>query len=204
MKKSFFTAIAILLLTSCSAIGPKVHVAHDRSDLDVTINKIILFPTTDFSGKVTEDAKEINLSIISGWGGVYGADKTIPAGIVIEKIANSMGNSVYSKFISGIDNVSQIEQTISDPKVKKFVNEIAEKLGNYQFAVAIISGGKTQFDAGQEVHLHLGLFDTKNMTWRLITKAEEKKGLVGNWKAESQMMIAKSFNEIKKMNIKTK
>jgi hypothetical protein len=201
MKKTFITAISILLLSSCSAIGPKVHVIHDRSDLEITVNKVIIFPTTDFSGKVSEGAKSINTSVIAGWGSVYGADKTIPAGVIIEKLTNSIGNAVYAKFISGLDNVSEIEQSISDPKVKKFVNEVSKKLGNHQFALAVISGGKAEFDAGGEIHLHLGLFDTKNMTWKLITKIETKKGLVSDYKVASQMLIAKSFEQIKKSNI---
>lgn len=204
MKKILLSLAIIILTASCSMIGPKPHVVYERPDLDSKISRIIVFPTTDFNGKVSEAAKSINLSIISGWGGVYGADKTIPAGIVIEKVTNNIGKDSYAKFIKTLDNVSSIEQLGNNPNFKKFVTEITDKLGNYQFALAIVSGGESEYNAGQPVYLHLGLFDTKNLTWRLITKIEAKKTAVSNWKVDSQLMVANSFDFFKKANNKSK
>ena len=174
---------------------------YDRPDLNNKVSKIIIFPTTDFNGKTSEGSKSIDLSINAGWAGTYGSDKVIPAGIAIEKISNSLGNSFYKKFISALDNVSMVEQISKNETAKKFVSQVTDKFGNFQFALAIVSGGEAEYNAGQKIYLHIGLFDTKNLTWRLITKIETQKGAVGNWKVASQSMISNSFEEIKKMTI---
>ena len=201
MKKFLSTLTALTFLASCSAFGPKPHVLYDRPDLDTKVSKIIIFPTTDFSGKTNEGLKSVDLSINAGWAGAYGSDKVIPAGIVIEKISSNIGKEFYKKFISSLDNVSAIEQILQSESVKKFVSEVTGKFGNFQFALAIVSGGEAEYNAGQKIYLHIGLFDTKNLTWRLITKIETQKGAVGNWKIASQAMIFNSFEEIKKMTV---
>ncbi len=202
MKKSLPILAIIAFVTSCSMIGPKPHTIYERTDLNSKISKVIVFPTTDFSGKVSAGAKSIDPSIIVGWGTVYGADKTIPAGIIIEKVTGAIGNNFYSKFISTLDNVSAIEQVASNPAVKNFASQITEKFGNYQFALAIISGGEAEYNSGNSIYLHLGLFDTKNLTWRLIAKIETKKGAAGNWQVASKAMIANAFDAFKKANDK--
>ena len=94
-----------------------------------------------------------------------------------------------------------VEQISKNETAKKFVSQVTDKFGNFQFALAIVSGGEAEYNAGQKIYLHIGLFDTKNLTWRLITKIETQKGAVGNWKVASQSMISNSFEEIKKMTI---
>ena len=201
MKKICSIALVAIFLSSCSSFGPKPHVLYDRPDLNNKVSKIIIFPTTDFNGKTSEGSKSIDLSINASWAGVYGSDKVIPAGIIIEKISNSFGNGFYKKFISALDNVSMVEQIAKNETAKKFVSQVTDKLGNFQFALAIVSGGEAEYNAGQKIYLHIGLFDTKNLTWRLITKIETQKGAVGNWKVASQAMISNSFEEVKKMTI---
>ncbi len=203
MKNFVIATLLILSIASCSSFGPKPQLIYDRADINTKINKIIIFPTSDFSGKASEGSKSIDFSINAGWAGVYGSNKVIPAGIVIEKISNSIGNNFYGKFVTTLDNVSAIEQISRNENIKKFAGEIIGKFGEFPFALAIVSGGETEYNAGQPVSLHIGLFDAKNLTWRLITKIEIKKGSVGNWKMASQAMILKSFDMIKKMNITT-
>ncbi len=199
MKKILSTLAVIFFATSCSVIGSKPQVVYHRGDLKYGVNKVIIFPTTDFSGKVSDGAKSVDMSIIAAWGNVYGSSKTIPAGIAIEKIVNSIGKDAYLKLISSLDNASKAEQITANTAIKKFTHSVTEKLGNYDFALAIISGGEKEYNAGAPVYLHLGLFNSKDLTWRLITKIEAKKGAVGNWKVASQAMIANSFEEIKKL-----
>jgi hypothetical protein len=181
-------------------IGPKSEILHNRSDIDSKISKVIIFPTTDLSGKVSIDAKAINPSVIAGFASIYGTDKTIPAGLVIEKITNNIGNNFYATFIAPLDNASAIEESSKNPKVKKFVADVNNKLGNYQFVIAVLSGSQTDYDSGNPVSLHLGLYDTKNTTWKLITKTSTKKMIGVKWDIASKALIAKGFNEFKKLN----
>jgi hypothetical protein len=200
MKNFLLSLTAIMFLASCSAIGPKTEILHNRLDANSKISKVIIFPTSDLSGKISPDAKTINPSVIAGFGSVYGADKTIPGGLVIEKITNNIGNNFYATFIAPLDNPSSINTNAKNPKVKKFITEVNKKLGNYQFVVAVLSGSQSDYDSGNPVSLHLGLYDTKNSTWKLITKTTTKKMIGINWKTASQSLIAKGFSEFKKLN----
>lgn len=200
MKNFLLSLTATMFLASCSMIGPKSEILHNRSDIDSKISKVIIFPTTDLSGKVSIDAKAINPSVIAGFASIYGADKTIPAGLVIEKVTNNIGNNFYATFIAPLDNASAIEESSKNPKVKKFVADVNNKLGNYQFVIAVLSGSQADYDSGNPVSLHLGLYDTKNTTWKLITKTETKKMIAVKWDVASKALIAKGFSEFKKLN----
>jgi hypothetical protein len=199
MKKFCSIALVAMFLTSCSSFGPKPHVLYSRPDLETKVSKVIVFPTTDFEGKTNEGLKAIDLSVNTAWVNAYGADKVIPAGILIEKISNKIGGGFYKKFISTLDNISAVEQISQNEVAKKFVSEVTNKFGNFQFALAIVSGNEASYNSGNPVYMHIGLFDTKNLTWKLITKIEVKKGAVGNWKVDSQLMISNSFEEIKRI-----
>ena len=200
MKNFLLTITAVILLVLCSVIGPKSHILHNRTDIDSKINKVIIFPTTDLSGKISEDAKAINPAVIAGFGSIFGTEKTIPGGLVIEKITNNIGNNFYATFIAPLDNASAIDESAKNPKVKKFVADVNKKLGNYQFVIAILSGSQADYDSGNPVSLHLGLYDTKNTTWKLITKTETKKMIGVKWEVASKALIAKGFSELKKLN----
>ncbi len=168
------------------------------------MNKVIIFPTTDFNGKASEGAKGVDMSINAAWANIYGSDKTIPAGPAIAKIADGIGNGFYKKFIVALDNTSAVEQIAKNETARKFVSEVTTKFGSAQFALAIISGGEAEYNSGTPVYLHIGLFDANTLTWRLITKIEAKKGAVGNWMLASQTLVSNSFAEIKKMLAESK
>ena len=199
MKKLCTAVLLVLFISSCSSLTPKPHVLYERPDLNVKASKIIIFPTTDFNGKSSAGSKSIDLSINSSWAVIYGADKVIPAGFAIEKISSTLGNNFYQEFISALDNVSAVEQIAKNKTAKKFITKVTNKFGKFQFALAIISGGEAEYNAGQKIYLHVGLFNTSNLTWRLITKIETQKTPIGNWKVASQAMIHNSFDAIKKM-----
>jgi hypothetical protein len=198
-KKLAIIALSIAL-SSCSLLGPKPEIIYQRPDLNTKLDKLIIFPTTDFSGKSSAGSKSVDLSINASWASVYAKENIIPAGPAIAKIADGIGNDFYKNFISALDNVSAVEQIANNPTAKKFVNQLTEKFGSAQFGVAIISGGESEYNSSQPVHLHIGLFDANNMTWKIITKIEGKKGPLGKWQVDSQMLVSNSFNEIKKIS----
>lgn len=199
MKKLFALILVTLFLSSCSSFGPKLHVLYDRPDLETKLNRVVIFPTTDFNGKSSEGSKSVDMSINAAWSNIYGSNKTVPAGLAIAKISDGIGNDFYKKFILALDNVSAVEQIAKNETAKKFVSEVTNQFGTAQFALAIISGGEAEYNSGNPVYLHIGLFDANSLTWRLITKIEAKKGAVGNWKLASQNLVSNSFAEIKKM-----
>jgi len=132
MKNLSLLLMFALLASSCAMFGPKPQVMYHRADIKTVTNKLIIFPTTDFTGKVSEGANSINNSIISSW-------------------ANLGGKDAYLNIIKALDNTSMVEQLHKNPKIREFVSVLTSKLGNYNFALAIISDGATEFDAKKPV-----------------------------------------------------
>ena len=149
-----YIAIAFLL-TSYSSFGPKPHVTYHNKELHKNVGKIVVFTTTDFTGNVTKGAKYVDVSINLGWASTYGAKNIIPTGPVIKEVIKKVGNESYMNMISVMDNVSGVEATKNNPKLKEFTAKIFDKLGNAQFALALISGGEAECNAGKTASLHL-------------------------------------------------
>jgi hypothetical protein len=106
-------------------------------------------------------------------------------------------------------NVLRQYNTLNNANFKKFVSTLTDKISDtskskteYHFALAIVSGGEKEYNAGQSVYLHLGLFDVKNFTWRVITKIEIKKGNspLAKWEIDSQQAIHSSIQYFQAMN----
>lgn len=199
MKKSLSILSLSLVLCSCSMFGPKPHTAYTRPDIQRSVEKLVIFPVTNFEGVQDANAKKMEVSFTGKWAEMYGKEKVIPAGPVVFKLMETMGKETYGKFISSLDNVSAVEQIHKDPKVREFLSQISSKLGNYHFALAIVDGSNEKYESKTPVNLHIGLFDSTNMTWKWITKIQDKKGMVGNWAASSQLMVNNSFDLIKKL-----
>ncbi len=115
---------------------------------------------------------------------------------------DSTGGDSYGKFIATLDNVSAIEQLTQNTKIQGLLKGITEQITkqtgvktNFHLALAIISGGEAEYNSGQPVFLHIGMFDVSNLTWKIITKIEIKKGSspLSNWKIDSQLAIKNSF-----------
>lgn len=186
------------MLVSCSTFGPKPTVTCYREDINNKVEKLIIFPTTDFQGTESEGAKDINFSIVSAFANLYGKENIIPAGPAILKIINTIGVDNYVKFIKTLDDVSTLEQVMKYPKVREMLDQITSQIGNYHFALALVQGDDKSFEGGSEVALNIGMFDTKALTWKWITKVTSKKGIIGKWKVTSSAMVSNSFNIIEK------
>ena len=205
--------ILLLAISSCSFLSknsPKPHVVYERNDLKNQVQYLVIFPVSDFSGKSDNNTKSLDISIQSGFANIYGSKNTIPgAGIIVKELADLMNKEVYKTFISTLDSVSAIEQLVENPKFKNFISKSMDKLSkstggksDVHFALALLSGGEANYDSGESVYLHLGLFDVKALTWKLITKIEINKNnsLVGNWKVDSGLAIQNSFKFFKETN----
>jgi hypothetical protein len=193
-----------LLLASCAAFGPKPKSVYHRAELNRPVEKIIVFPVTNFNGVQDATAKRVEATLNGKWAELYGKENIIPGGPVIFKLIESTGKDSYLKLIKSLDNVSMVEQITKDPKMKEFLGKITEKLGNYHLSLAIVSGDEKSYDAKNPVNVNIGFFDTKAMTWKWITKIEDKKGFVGKFDASAMMMVNNSFDLITTLEKKKK
>jgi len=196
MKKMKFSLIGLVLLTcACAMLQPKPVVSvYYRSDINTQSSKVIVFPLLSFEGKKTEGTKNVELGILNQWAEIAGKANIIPAGPALEQLPSA----TLLTFIKSIDTASSVEQLSQNPKIKEAIGMITSKLGNYNLALAIIDGGEKEFAAGSEVRLHIGLFDSQNMTWKWITKAVTRKGKLSRWEVASTTLVQDSFKEIKK------
>lgn len=196
--KKIYISILLLILTSCKvSIGSKAEIIYNREDLDTKSAKIIMFPTTGFDGKVNNGSKFVDTSIIAGWASTYGVKNTIPSGMLIEKVTSKIGSNFYGMFLETMNDRSMLEKAEQNEQFKKFSKQITSNLGNYYFAVSTINGGEKEYLAGKRIEMYVGLFDPKNLAWRIISKISVKKSAIANWKLDSQLLVNNSFTAIK-------
>jgi hypothetical protein len=198
MKHVLLLSAVMVLSSACSHFSAKPEVVYHRADLGEVQNKVVVFPALNFMGVKSKGSEEINRSVLSNWTQLYGTDKVIPAGPVADKISKA-NPRFYTHLISSFDNVSAIEQMGRNPEFKKVVTKITNELGNHHLAFSIIDGDSTTFAEGKPVRIHFGLFDTKNLTWKWITKVEDKKGMLSKWEVSSSAMISNSFEKAKSL-----
>jgi len=199
MKKTGIVIGALSALAcGCAMLQPQSAVeVYYRSDLDTQTGKVIVFPLLSSDGRKAEGAQNVELSMLGKWADMYGKTNIIPAGPVLEQLA---GNDGFQEFIKALDNTSAVEQTHQNPRIREVVSAITGKLGNYNLALAIIDGGPQEFNAGKEIRLSIGFFDSRNMTWKWITKTGARKGKLGRWEMASSNMVNSSFKEIETKN----
>lgn len=196
--------VVALSVSACSMLGPKPHTAYTRPDVQRPIEKLVVFPVTNFQGVQDTNAKQMEASFTGKWTEMYGKENIVPAGPVVFQLMDKFGKDTYGEFIKTLDNVSAVEQLHKNPKFRQFISQVTGKLGNYHFALAIVDGSKETYDQKNPVNLHIGVFDSTNLTWKWITKIQDKKGMWGNWEAASQLMVNNSFDLIKKLEASPK
>lgn len=201
MKKmnALLCVALVVLLNACGSFGPKPQVVYHRPDVKIPAeSKLIVFPAMTFAGKTDID-NGLKGSIASGWGDFYG-DKAIPAGEVVIQVAKKAKFDLM-KLVQAMDNVSYLEQTLKkDRRFKKFISLITKKLGNYDLAMTLVHGNEKIYNAGQDVRIHLGYFNTKTLTWKWITKIQDKKGPIGNWTAAYGQLVSNSFGSLNEVH----
>lgn len=195
MKKINVLLLAALSLTcACAILGNKSSVdVYYRADVPTHPGKVIVFPVLGFDGRKTEGTRNMELSLLGKWADTYGKGNIIPVGPALEQLAGSGG---FAQLVKSLDASSSVEQLHQDPRIREAIGSVTSALGGAYLGMAVLSGGQQGFDAGQEVRLHIGLFDVQNMTWKWITKAVAKKGKVGRWELTSADLINSSFKEI--------
>lgn len=245
MKKALSALTLLLFLVSCSLVesiikpiskssyrsnlapktslvtkvpASKVEVMYYRSDINSKINKIVLLPTTDFSGASTVETKDIDSLVAMHWIQICGVDKVSFAREKSGKIAKGIGGDFYAKFIRSIIQNDEIRHFANSAAIKNFSSRLVGEFGDAQFAVSVISGTEAEYNNGKSVELYIALFDPNNLTWRFITKttitkaainkattkkkAKAKKVAVIDWETALKATVSSNFGEIKKINSK--
>jgi hypothetical protein len=186
------------LVSGCSLLAPKPQVLYHRPDIRNRA-KVVVMPVTDFNGNRSEGAKGVEAVALKNWMGMYGRKNVIPGGPAIDKLNQASGGK-YIEFLKTLDEVSMAEQKGEAPVTREYIKAVTDKVGNYNLAFTIVEGGPDQYKSGEVVRIHLGLFDTKALTWKWITKLEDKKGLFGDWRAASLAMVSNSFDTAKQVD----
>jgi len=102
-------------------------------------------------------------------------------------------------FIKAADGVSAVEQT--NPTLTKVLETITKTYGDGAFAIALVTADKKEYEESGEVQVTMGLFDTKKLTWKWITKVKHKNGLVPiPYEVIVKDLVSESYAYLKKYN----
>ena len=185
-------------LQACST--KYAQVSYSRPDIETDVSAVIVFPTTTPDGEVNTATQLIGVSIYSKWSSIYGK-KAIPTGPDIEQLLKQKNiREAYVKVVSTLDNVSVLEQTLRNENVRKFFNLLIEELKigkDSRIALSIMFGTEKGYDKDEPVYVNIGLFDVNNLTWKLITKTESKKGTITTFKVDYNGIVNQHFSNIK-------
>jgi hypothetical protein len=154
---------------------------YTRKDVDTSKSKILAFPMLLWDGsKIKESNTAYSNPLIDAlfgknWASDLGAENVI----IIPKMALDKIPNVYTAmdaFIKAADGVSAVEQT--NPNLTKVLDTLTKTFGDGAIAVALVTMDKKEYESSGEVQVNMGLFDTKKLTWKWITKVRHKNGVV--------------------------
>lgn len=179
MKKFSLMLLLVSLVFSACGGGTEVKIYH-RADVNTADSKIIVFPMLLCSGNQISAANGqysnpiADALLTKSWAGALGAANAISIPkLAFDKIP--MANEAINLMIRAADSASAVEQTGS---TTSFINAIKSQFGDGALAFALVFQDKAAYDNGKLVQLNIGLFDTKMMTWKWITKHMYKAGMV--------------------------
>jgi hypothetical protein len=173
------TVLAIALFMNCAS-DREISV-YNRKDVDTSKSKILAFPMLLWDGNKIKPANTsysnpmIDVLFGKNWATDLGAENII----IIPKMGLDKIPNVYTAmdaFIKAADGVSAVEQT--NPNLTKVLESLTKTFGDGAFAVALVTADKKEYEDSGEVQVTMGLFDTKKLTWKWITKVKHKNGLV--------------------------
>ncbi len=200
-------AITLLSLFSGCALIPKDShtTVYKRDDVNTSKSKVIVFPLLLKSGANFEQAnkdsdnKVLDLLVGSEWSDEIGTSNAI---VVPKLVLNELPNGwkVLGQFVQVLDNVSAIEQTMNNPELKKFIEELSTKVGDGALGFALVFEDENRFKATNTLHGNMGLFDTKKLTWKWITKHKAHYKVPVPYQVAIKDLFADSWKKLKAEN----
>ena len=169
--------LGCLLFAACGG-GAEVSVYH-RADVDTTSSRIVVFPLLLCQSGALSSANEqysnpiADALLTKSWAGALGADNAISIPkLAFNKIPKA--NEFVTLIVKSADTVSALEQSGASTE---FLAGVKKQFGDGALAFALVFEDKVAYDSSKVVHLNMGLFDVKKMTWKWITKHAYKAGL---------------------------
>ena len=195
-------ALFVVLFANCAS-DREISV-YSRKDVDTSKSKILAFPMLLWDGNKIKAANTsysnpmIDVLFGKNWASDLGAENII----IIPKVGLDKIPNVYpamDAFITAADGVSAVEQT--NPTLTKVLETITKTFGDGAFAIALVTADKKEYEDSGEVQVTMGLFDTKKLTWKWITKVKHKNGLVPiPYEVIVKDLVSESYVYLKKYN----
>lgn len=189
---------AILLVAGCQT-APKMVDVYLRSDVDTTKSRIIVFPMLLAQGNSLSPANAEYSNPLADallgkqWGNALGGGGTVTVPkIVLDKIPGAP--EAITAIVKALDKTSAVEQTT---RLTSFLGTISEKFGDGALAFCLVFENKNAYKSSKTVHLNMGLFDTKKLTWKWITKHSYQGGMVPvPYEKVTQDLVRESFKAL--------
>ena len=160
---------------------------------------LLLKSGANFAEANKTDNKSLDALVSTGWTDEIGIDDIIPIPkAVISQIPN--GWETLGEFVRILDTASAIEQTMDNPEIKKFVEGVSSKVGDGALGFALVFEDENTFKATNTLRGNMGLFDTKKLTWKWITKYKNQYKLPVPYQMAIKDLFAESWKKIKEEN----
>ena len=192
--------IIITCLTGCSSTKVQVYL---RDDVKSDKSNIVAFPALllNNNGSISPANTEYSNLLIDGifskkWSESIKEGTVYP---VPKKVLDGIPNAykALDTVITNFDSVSAIEQTTG---LTNLFDTITKQIGDGAFAFALFFENEDQYKSSNQLNFNMGLFDTKKMTWKWITKAKYE-GPPIPYEMATQDTVDKSFEELYNQNI---
>ena len=195
--------VVLALFIGCSStqVGP----VYMRPDVDTSSSNILVMPmlkvSGDQDGPSLADNEEFSvptadtamLNNIKG----QSEGKVVP----VPKSALDKIDGAYEaidKIVKLMDKSSSIEQVDPEGGVTEFLQSLTSQFGDGAVAFGLVFVGEEEFkEAKQDIPVNIGLFHTKKLTWKWITKASVSPGLIPEpYKKLVNDAISESFKKL--------
>lgn len=202
--------LSIISTTSCTSSSKKElsTSVYLRKDIAIKSDKVIIFPTMYLSSSnfIAENKNFkgtiIDAKLLASWSSNLANIKPIP---VPRQVLNEIPGAWPSLniLVSMMDNSEDIKNNKNYSVIEKFVHNITKKYGNNNvLAFSVVFEDENEYISSHKVHKNIGLFDTKTMSWKWITKDvyENPAYLPLPYDAAVSKIINNSFEALKKEN----
>ena len=162
---------ALILFVGCATTTNENVKVYLRDDVDTSESKVIVFPMLLKKEQGMEAANAsfsnplVDAFIGKAWYDELGENSIVIPKIALDKIPNAY--KVIGEFVKVLDVTSIVEQSKA---IEKLLSAMEDQFGDGAFAFALAFEDESEYQATGMLHFNMGLFDTKKLTWKWITK----------------------------------